>query len=948
MECPKCGNNIYEGQKFCPKCGQVIKNETSCKITMPTPGMPKPGMSQRPGMPRPGMQQQSIMPKPGSPQQPGMPRPSMPQQPTMPKPGMPKPGIHQQPGIPTPGMPQKPQEKGFFTNAVRNVANVLTGGELNRQINTEQDAALLRQARELNGEIRQANQQAQDAVRAQARAERDAERAADRRSMEIVDGIDVVRGRAIWNIQPGEIARHIKESELEQIEKLKGIIIQEGCTALIYANGELVASLSSGAYLFYKSLEEEKAALKKAIDEAENQMSEAEKRKKDEQRRTQPGFRELGVFGEVGKAIGWVGRILFGEKKKGEQERKKRQIDYAKILSRLTQPPVLSVYIVSNRHIPMTFGGDLDINGIIDFKPYVIPMGIMNVEIAVSLDLEICDVRQIAVNYLSDKSRLTTIDVFNLLNKHIENHLRSRLRNVNYESTGLPYDLLENLRIEIQNLVDSRLHGLKCISVHSITDSNADFERFRNVERQLYNTEKEIDFMQRTGEFRNRMEIESNSQKIQSARTAEDLRYSLQQLNKDQILHDDELEAFVELTESQRRIRQATTAEDEQSAIEELRKNRLVREDEIEALEDSLAHKKIPREEITQLMRIQSQLNIDKTSQEAEWALDDARTNHDWEREDLERRRNWGIEDEEREREWMEEQRVYDRETGRRRNEDDYDFQQMLRERAVAKEDRLEARSWQIEDEDRAFERERVKFQDEDKIEANRHQRNLDKLQAMAQMQAQIDAQKYQHEENVANIHSNEQINRDNNFAQMSAEQIRAAQLSHLSEDAQIAMANSYSKDGELEAVKNAQASQQALMQQMMQMQQNNSAAQMDAMMKMAGMIKDTAASVSGSFQTVQQQQIDRLQMEKNHEQMRNEHLQDTTIDNISKVSTAAASNINAFNGGTHSPQPHSESQNASAEQVNMIECECYNCGHLIKIAYGTESCPECGAPFQW
>jgi len=60
------------------------------------------------------------------------------------------------------------------------------------------------------------------------RAEQDAERAADRRAMELVDGVDVVRGRAIWNIQPGEIARKIKESELEEIEKLKGIIGQEG------------------------------------------------------------------------------------------------------------------------------------------------------------------------------------------------------------------------------------------------------------------------------------------------------------------------------------------------------------------------------------------------------------------------------------------------------------------------------------------------------------------------------------------------------------------------------------------------------------------------------------------------------------------------------------------------------------------------------------------------
>ena len=97
--------------------------------------------------------------------------------------------------------------------------------------------------------------------------------------MELVDGIEVVRGRAIWNIQPGEVARRIKESELEEVEKLKGIIVQEGCSALIFANGELVTSLSSGAYLFYKSVQEEQAALKKAVEEAEKQMAEEERKR---------------------------------------------------------------------------------------------------------------------------------------------------------------------------------------------------------------------------------------------------------------------------------------------------------------------------------------------------------------------------------------------------------------------------------------------------------------------------------------------------------------------------------------------------------------------------------------------------------------------------------------------------------------------------------------------
>ena len=68
----------------------------------------------------------------------------------------------------------------------------------------------------------------------------------------------------------------------EEIEKLKGIIVQEGCTAIIFANGQLVSTLSAGAYLFYKSVEEEKAAIKAAIEKAEKEQQE----KADELQRT--------------------------------------------------------------------------------------------------------------------------------------------------------------------------------------------------------------------------------------------------------------------------------------------------------------------------------------------------------------------------------------------------------------------------------------------------------------------------------------------------------------------------------------------------------------------------------------------------------------------------------------------------------------------------------------
>lgn len=936
--CKKCGAELQPGMKFCTKCGQPIDIQQQPSV--------QPNGINRPQRPNPikAMTTQ----KPMRPQAPQMPqRPIRPQTPQMTK---------------APHAPQAPHtsqsEKGMFTNAVRSVANAMTGGALNRQIAEEQRRAVNQQAAAGQTEIREAQNAQRQAERAQIAAEREAERARDRRSMEAVDGVDVVRGRTIWNIQPGEIAHRISERELEEIEKLKGIIVQEGCTAIVFANGELVTTLSAGAYLFYKSVEEEQAAIKAAIEKAEKEMAEAEKRQRDQKRQAEPTFRQLGIVGEIGRGFNWLGRIVFGEKK-GEQKEKaqRRKLDYARILARLTQAPILSVYIVSDRFITLTFGGAMNENGELAFQPYTIPVGIHNVEIGVSMQMRISDIHAFATNYLADRNSVTTREIQQLLNGTVETLLRQALRNQEYEQSGFPQDVIDSLKAQILQTVNQQVFGIECTQVLNITDNNQDFERFRQVGRQLYNTEKELDFMHRTGEFRNRMEVEANAQQISSAQNAEELRRALQTINKDQLLHDDELEEFTQLLDSQKRIRQAKTEEEEHEALEDLRKNRLVKQEEMDVLEDELAHKKIPREEITEIMRIQSQQNIDTARLKSEWALDDSRTDHDWEREDLERRRNWGIEDEEREREWMIEEKKYNRDFDRKTKEDDYDFQQMMRQRELDKEDHLLARSEKLEDEKLAYDRQRQDKFDDEQIEANRHQRQMDKLQQMAQMQAQLDQQKYQHEENVATIQSNEQMNRDNQFANMSAEQIRAAQLSHLTGDAQIAMANAYNGEKEIETLSQTTKEKEAMMQQMLQMQQQNSNAQMEAMMKMAGMIKDTATGISGLQQAQQKERIDQLEEEKRHQQERVDHTQDVAMNNISQVSTAAANNLNAFNGGfgnnggltgQQQATPQQNAAQQAATQQNLIECQCYNCGHTIHITPGTPNCPDCGAPFQW
>lgn len=60
----------------------------------------------------------------------------------------------------------------------------------------------------------------------------------------------IVKGRAIWNVQKGEIAHLIKETELINTDGLKGVIVQEGCSAIVFMNGIITSIMQAGIYSF--------------------------------------------------------------------------------------------------------------------------------------------------------------------------------------------------------------------------------------------------------------------------------------------------------------------------------------------------------------------------------------------------------------------------------------------------------------------------------------------------------------------------------------------------------------------------------------------------------------------------------------------------------------------------------------------------------------------------
>ena len=765
------------------------------------------------------------------------------------------------------------------------------------------------------------------------------------------DELNIVRNKAIWGLQPGQIARRITERELDSIAGLNGFIIQEGCEAMIFVNGYRVETMEAGAY---NVAQRNEYVMKLEFDRLYAEMEEQELEKQNAAQRLQPNAGHRGIVGISGALLrrGW--EFVFGaspaKKAKANHENEARlrrlKAEVEKALKIKSPEPIMSIILVSKRNLSMSFGGVKSDNGI-DYTPYTIPVGIFNVQIGLMLQLKVSDIKDFAANYLADRLTCTTGDLFDMLNVTIENCLVQNLRNADYRREGLAPAMVENLKWQITSIINQQLYGVECTQVLQITDSNTDFEHFRDVERELYCTDKELDYLQRTGEFRNRLAVETNRQTVQEATTDEQLRYALQQINKDQLLHDDELEQFVLLLNAQKRIREARSEEDERQAYIDLKKSALVKDEELEVLQDALDRNKIQRDSITEILRIQNMQSVSDACLKAEWALSDMEQNHEWEREDLARRRSWGIEDEARERQWLvedqqlqrdmkqdmmraqQENAVTDVEINTARKLDDYQLEKENRQREADWKQRMREENLRRENEtvdfDRARQLEADKFE---RLQALQRQA-MENMRAMQEGNLREKQEDNRCAEEMLRIQTHERMNRDNLEAGMGAAEIAAKRIAELQGEGQVALSQA------LEGRK-----QNELLQKMLEQTIADKKDDAERTDKIYAKNQEAMIKMAQLMQLQSQQRYDDVQAVKNeyrenamHQQSRIDANNEVALGNMAQIGQAAAGNL--YTNNTNINYQQTSPQGNNQPMLQSVQPQPSPAGKV---------CPVCGS----
>ena len=807
------------------------------------------------------------------------------------------------------------------------------------------------------------------------------------------DAASVVRHKAIWKLQPGELARHIAPDEWVYVsEHLSGLVVEEGTSAIVYVDGVEVARMGSGMYVF----------------ESKDGQGSPEKEKR-------------GVLSGIKNFL----RRLFTGRKHNEnaQERSARQNRAQQMDSKIKNESVIDVYLKSDRVFPVVFGNQYLSDSPHGYKPYTVQSRNLDLQVGVSMQMQIGDFKEFVTNYMAARKSISVEDITKKVDNAVFSILRARFRDIDVAERGLDEALLNSVKEHIKRNLGNLLRGVVVVDVLDITTSSEQLERFRKVEEQLYCSEREYDFLTRTNEFRNRLAAEENDQKIRELRDEQSLRNRLDEINRDNILHQDEMEQFVSLLNSQRTIREASNQADLESAMLEIQRNALVSNEEFEIFTEDMANRAFDREQVSEQLRVRSlmatalsKLEVERTLNianirkaqavsEAEFDAYKQEKGHEAEMWDLdamvygrqyvferqklmdaqERKRAenaFELEEAKHENDLVSVEiagkRILD-EYGDERVVKDYEFGERVKDDQEAREWGNKERGYSLnkkaKEDDITFEY--VKNQNEVEIQAKKaamaeaaKDKDVERLAkkaeiASANMQAMQNAKmqqtiiqgeqnkaKYAHEENIAGIEADVRKADIEAAKQMSAEQLMAKNIGTMDTAAQKAFAESFSNLKEAELTRQNAQQQKEMYEKMIEMAKSNnidvkeiytenSSQQMQFMREMMQFIANMNMSASGGQQNMLNSMLGAMQ-----------NFANTRINDVKEIKEEYREQMKHEQVRTDKNKRQSLDNTTSAKvsenarvNINVNRHSCPNCGEPIQDR-ASNFCPFCGNDF--
>ncbi len=394
-----------------------------------------------------------------------------------------------------------------------------------------------------------------------------------------------VKQKIFWNIQKGEVACRVNESEFVSYDSAQGLIVNDGTTAYIKANGKVLAEIHGGIYDFVDP------------DELERILE----------------SRRGGAAGALAGGGRFLINALLGRRvkdkfdKSGDPERQ-RSLDA--VIESMKRHEAFSLTLKLDKSFSLVFGSGTA-EEMAEFKPMTVRTKLLDLQMGLRAIFRISDFERFAEYFLTDERVATTLKIAAKLQPTIQNAVQAVMQDREVEGTSIAADVVELITAKIVAAGD-QFYGLTLERVAEVAASNEDLERLRSLSRELYLSEQELDFLRRTNDFRNRLATETNGQAIADARSDLQLYQGLQEVNKDRLLADDELDKFYTVLSREKRIRDAQSEDEVEAALSDIEKTGLLREEDVENLRIDIAERRYQRGQVIKLMQLKDEIEFEK------------------------------------------------------------------------------------------------------------------------------------------------------------------------------------------------------------------------------------------------------------------------------------------------------------------------------------------------
>ena len=394
-----------------------------------------------------------------------------------------------------------------------------------------------------------------------------------------------VKQKIFWNIQKGEVACRVNESEFVSYDSAQGLIVNDGTTAYIKANGKVLAEIHGGIYDFVDP------------DELERIL---------ESRRGGA----VGALAGGGRFLinALLGRRGWGKFDKSGAPERQRSLDA--VIESMKRHEAFSLTLKLDKSFSLVFGSGTA-EEMAEFKPMTVRTKLLDLQMGLRAIFRISDFDRFAEYFLTDERVATTLKIAGKLQPTIQNAVQAVMQDREVEGTSIPADVVELITAKIVAAGD-QFYGLTLERVAEVAASNEDLERLRSLSRELYLSEQELDFLRRTNDFRNRLATETNGQAIADARSDLQLYQGLQEVNKDRLLADDELDKFYTVLSREKRIRDAQSEDEVEAALSDIEKTGLLREEDVENLRIDIAERRYQRGQVIKLMQLKDEIEFEK------------------------------------------------------------------------------------------------------------------------------------------------------------------------------------------------------------------------------------------------------------------------------------------------------------------------------------------------